>query len=424
MRTGKVEFSSTSTSVSSQETGTIMERGYAPNSNSTQSKTPQQWRGLSRVLQFFFGGLFLASLPAVELAQLRGIHATWMLLVPLIFSVFEMFSLGKKKSASSSGQLIAILFLPFLVAAFYVRHQIWAPAYLALVFFTFWWLRFKATRSNCSVVLAGSLLAGAYPYWFQWPNEERCLLAIIGVGVSAMAQGLWMIVRCLWTGQPLTHEEATNPAQDERALLRAIHWMIGKIEHSQIFSSELIQRIQKRYNLEIGSLHGLGFSDGFYDAELSSAIRFLNPFLALVLLAMYLSREVITIEPGLKISNCHPVLLAPGHDSFAFGYVEGLGVGFFTSFSDGTLLVTKNHGKDDPSISDEVIVRRCKGASIEAAWANHQISIHELCESGKTVVRDMSYRAFAEVSVKEHTVDVPASSAASYDGGREVSYKG
>jgi hypothetical protein len=116
---------------------------------------------------------------------------------------------------------------------------------------------------------------------------------------------------------------------------------------------------------------------------------------------MYSKKEVMTLEPGLKISNCHPVLLAPGRETFAFGYMEGLGVAFYTAFADGTLLVTKNHGENRPSASEEVIVKRYKGASIGSAWENHQSSIRELCERGKTVIRDASHRAYVEVDYRE-----------------------
>ncbi len=95
------------------------------------------------------------------------------------------------------------------------------------------------------------------------------------------------------------------------------------------------------------------------------------------------------------------MLLAPGRDAFAFGYMEGLGVAFYTAFADGTLLVTKNHGANSPPASEEVIVRRYKGASIGSAWENHRNSIRQLCERGKTVVRDTSFSAYVEVSYRE-----------------------
>jgi hypothetical protein len=378
-----------------------MERDSATNSVGPQNEKPSQWKGLSRVLRFLFSGLLLAFLAATELCELHGIHARWVLSVCLIFSVVELFSLQQKKSASAYRQLLILLILPFLALAFCFCHHVWAPALLALAFLGMFSVRYKSTRRIYSLLLAGSLIAGVYPYWFSWPNDQRCLLVVVGVGVSIAMQSVWLIVRCLLTGEPVLPPEALDPAQELRALLRAIHWMIGSIEHTQIFSSDLIQRIQKRYNNEINCLHNLGFSDGFYDAEMTPAVRFLNPLLALALAAMYSKKEVMTLEPGLKISNCHPVLLAPGRETFAFGYMEGLGVAFYTAFADGTLLVTKNHGENRPSASEEVIVKRYKGASIGSAWENHQSSIRELCERGKTVIRDASHRAYVEVDYRE-----------------------
>jgi len=391
------------------ERGTPVERHNEAKGINDGNGKPSPWSALSRPLQIFFAGLLIAFWAFSGLSTLRGFHASWTLIVALLISIAELFFLPRRKSNPASGQLIGLVCLPLLAVIFHFRHQIWAPMAVALLFAGFLLPRFKSTRRSHPIpqvlLLVGCSIAGIYPYWFPWPNEQRCLLAVIGAGATIAMLGAWLILRYLWTGQPVLPLEAQQREQEELAFARALHWMVGKVDHTQIFSAELNQRIQNRYRTEIDCLHRLGFQNAFCDAEFIPAIRFLNPLLALTLVAMSFKKAVLTLGSRLRIGSCHPVFLSPRRDSFAFGELIGLGVSFYTTFQDGTLLVTKNYGDDDPPISPLVVVRRYKGASIETAWANHQTSIQQLRQEGKSILCDMSHRAYAEISYRETNPD-------------------
>lgn len=275
-----------------------------------------------------------------------------------------------------------------------------APILLGAVFAAHSAVFDAAAEQKRPFLWAGYLASAVFPLWFHWPNQQRCMLVLAGVGVVTALQGAWFFVRYLQKKQPLNPPKVVWSEGEDRALIRSIHWMFGRIEHTQILSTDLNQRIQERYKLEIDSLHRLGFSDGFHDAEGVSLLQALNPFLAIVLFLMWRTKEVMAFWPRLQISNCHPILLAPGHDPFAFAYMSALGTSLYTSFEDKTLLVTKNYGDDDRT-PPGVVVKHCKGASVVSIWESHQNSVSQFREEGKKVVCDTSYRAFVEMSYRE-----------------------
>jgi hypothetical protein len=247
---------------------------------------------------------------------------------------------------------------------------------------------------------AGSLLAGVLSLHFPWPNEQRCLLTLVGVGVTATLQGAWIIVRYL---QGYRTAEFSEPAgspnkSSDRATIRFAHLVFGKIEHVQIYSHELEERIRTRYQSGIRQLTDLGFSYQFSDGETFSSYRLALLFPALIVFLMWRKREVMTIHDGTRILNGHPILIDKNKTAYANPGV--FGVSFYSAFQDGTLLVSKNYGGDN-SLGPMVVANYCKSASISDTWAEHQKRIAVLEAEGKRADRQTSFQAWAEISHKE-----------------------
>jgi hypothetical protein len=113
---------------------------------------------------------------------------------------------------------------------------------------------------------------------------------------------------------------------------------------------------------------------------------------------VWLNREVIAIQNGTRIFTAYSVFIPK--NKIAFGYVSGLGTKFYTAFQDGTILVSKNYGDDDP-LGPMIVINCCKIASISETWAAHQKRITELEAEGKRVDRQTSFEVYAEISNKE-----------------------
>ena len=174
--------------------------------------------------------------------------------------------------------------------------------------------------------------------------------------------------------------------------------LFGGIEYVQIYSPEFEQRIRTRYQSQSDQLMNLGFAPLFFIGETFPLIRLLLIFPALIVLMMWLKREVMTVQSGTKFLAGYPIF-ASGNKT-AYGHPNGLGVKFHTAFQDGTLLVTKNYG-DATGYAPITVVQGTKNASICDLWIGHQRRTQALEADGKRIDRQISFQAYAEISHKE-----------------------
>lgn len=356
-----------------------------------------------RVMKMFLFGIFITAFIGSDLASMRMPHSNWRfvpLLVLLIMMVPNLLRKDDTKVRVVPGCLLLPLFCVCFAGLFFLRAHDWTPIAAGVLFAVFFWVLSKSDKRPYLFLSAGSLLGGVLSLQFPWPNEQRCLLTLVGVGLVATLQGIWIIVRYL---QGYRSAEFSEPVEvpkkfPNREFLRLIHLIFGRIVHIQLFSPELVQRIQKRYEAEIKQLMDLGFDYQFSDGETFSIFRLALLFPALILFIVWLNREVIAIQNGTRIFTAYSVFIPK--NKIAFGYVSGLGTKFYTAFQDGTILVSKNYGDDDP-LGPMIVINCCKIASISETWAAHQKRITELEAEGKRVDRQTSFEVYAEISNKE-----------------------
>jgi hypothetical protein len=196
--------------------------------------------------------------------------------------------------------------------------------------------------------------------------------------------------------QPSMTRGSPGEASDRNAI-RVIHWIMGPIGHVRIRSVAFEKRVRARFQSEIAQLTRLDFEYSYSDGETFSLLRMPLVLPALTAFAMWRNHEAMTIYRGTKLLAGFPVLSSSDRRTCA--NPSGLGVKFYTAFTDGTLLVSKNF--DDPTSAAPMVVKHCKAASIAQAWAEHQGRIEELEAEGKHVDCDTSFEAYAELSQKE-----------------------
>ena len=183
-----------------------------------------------------------------------------------------------------------------------------------------------------------------------------------------------------------------------RLSVRFLHWIIGTIEHVQIYSPEIEQRIRARYQSEISQLTDLGFNYLFSDGETFSLFRLVLILPAITVIHMRCKGEVMTLHDGTKLLTGHPVLISKNKNTF--GYTSGLGAKFYSAFQDGTLLVSKAYA--DADIPAGPMIRKyARKASISDTWIEHQERISALESEGKRVDCQTSFQVWAEISEKE-----------------------
>ena len=189
-----------------------------------------------------------------------------------------------------------------------------------------------------------------------------------------------------------------NPAngQSVRGFLRFIHFIFGEIRHTEISFSEFDTRIRARYQSSIDELSRLGFEYLCSDAESFSLFRLFLVIPALVILGMKAERFPMEVR-GLSILVGYPVLIS--RDRSTLANPDGKNVKFFSTFRDGTMLVSGNY--DDPTTRGPGIVRAFGKASIPEAWERHQAKIQELEAGANRVDRQGSHESYAAMQRRD-----------------------
>ena len=356
-----------------------------------------------RVMRMFLFGIFITSFIGSELASMRFPHSNWRIVPLLVLVIMIILNLLRKDNTNVSlvsGCLLPPLFVGCFVGLFFLRAHDWMPIAAGVLFAIFFWVLSKSTKRPYLFLSVGSLLAGVLSLQFPWPNEQRCLLTLVGVGLTATLQGIWIIILYLQGDRPAEFSEAADAPKKSfiKEDLRFLDFITGTIGHVQIISPELEQRIRLRYRSEIYQLTVLGFDYQFSDGETVSIFRLALIFPALVMLMMWRKREIITIRDGRYFLVGHPVYVSKDKTSFAEPC--GLGTKFYTAFQDGMILISKDYG-ESIGLRPIVFENTCTGSSITDTWFSHQKRIEALEAEGKRVDRQTSFEFYSEIERKE-----------------------
>jgi hypothetical protein len=377
-----------------------MEREGENSEPKTQTGFRNKLKATLRVMKILIWGLGITSIFGGVLMGIRTPHSLWGLVPTAAFLFLSVLSLFRKEQPSGSGQLLWFVLCLCLIPLYFLRAQVWVPVVGGALFATYFWMHLESTGRSYPFMSVGCLLAGVLPLEVPWPNEQRCLLTLVGVGLTATLQGAWIIVCYLQGHRPPEQPEpgaSSKEAVDKRTL-RLLCLVFGTVGHVQIFSPAIERRIRMRYQSEIDQLQVLGFDYQFSDGETLPLLRMLLLFPALVVFTMWRKGEVIAIHDGTTYLVGHPVFISKNKTAFA--EPSGLGTKFYTAFQDGSLLISKAYA-DGGMPSGSMIVKYAQEASIDETWAAHQERIAVLEAGGKRLDRRTSFHAYVEIERME-----------------------
>ncbi len=379
-----------------------MERESGGLEPKSQNESKGKLQTALRVMGMFLYGLSITAFTGSVLASMRMPHSNWRQ-VPLLVLLITMIPNLLRKDDTKVRVVSSCLLLPLViicyVGLFFLRAHDWMPIASGVLFAVFFGVLSKSDKRPYWFLAAGSLLGGVLSLQFPWPNEQRCLLPLLGVGLAAILQGIWIIIRYpqgYWPIEP--EEQAKWPDESfERRLLRVIHWILGTVENVQVTSPELEQRIRIRYEAEISQLTDLGFDYCFSDGQTISLFRFALLLPAIAVIGVWLKRRPMSLHDGTKLLIAYPIFFS--HNKAVYAEISDFGVNFNTAFTDGTILISNSY-KDDTA-SGPKIVKYSQKASISNTWNEHQKRIAELEREGKRVELQSTFQFYVEISSRE-----------------------
>jgi hypothetical protein len=157
------------------------------------------------------------------------------------------------------------------------------------------------------------------------------------------------------------------------------------LSYKQSFDLSITDDLKGRFSHEISMLEQLGFRFFGVHEEV------IWPFSVVLFFPIYLimaANEYTRIVSPLRIASYHIMYLSNNGSTFA--YIYGLGVKFYTRFTNGVWLVTNTSQKlDDP----KVLIQPAEPGftSPEMLWAIHQEKVRELQARGLQLVPKQSF---------------------------------
>lgn len=170
-----------------------------------------------------------------------------------------------------------------------------------------------------------------------------------------------------------------------------------KIEYRQDHTPDRMNRARMRFRSEIERLRSLGFSEFCCYTELLPRFSALIHF-PIYFLALY-NREIIRVESPLRLAMSQPILVH--RDQGAYALVFGMGVKFYTLFTDDTGLITANFPSQPIQDMRLKIYKSAEPRSIEECWQAHLGEMTGFGATGKRVDDRIRFEAYISISQRE-----------------------
>lgn len=169
------------------------------------------------------------------------------------------------------------------------------------------------------------------------------------------------------------------------------------IEYRQEFEPELTAKTRARFADEINRLRALGFSDFGCYTELLPNYSLLTHFM--IFLMAKSNREVIRLESPLRFVMSQPLMVHRERSTYAL--VFGMGVKFYTLFSDGTGLISANFPSRPIQDMQRKLYKYAQPCSFDECWRAHQSEILSFQQRGLQLDDGNAFEKYVAISKRE-----------------------
>ncbi len=169
------------------------------------------------------------------------------------------------------------------------------------------------------------------------------------------------------------------------------------IEYRQEYDPELMERARTRFADETSRLRAFGFAEFGCYTELLPNYSLLTHFL--IYLLAKVNREIVRVESPLRFAMSQPLLVH--RETATYALVFGMGVKFYTLFSDGTGLISVNFPSNPIQDMPRKLYKYPAPRSLEECWQAHQRDIAEFQRTGRQLDDKITFEKYATISRRE-----------------------
>jgi hypothetical protein len=172
------------------------------------------------------------------------------------------------------------------------------------------------------------------------------------------------------------------------------------IKYHQTMDKEIIDRVRKRHQPAMRALKALNFDEYGFFGETVQAFGF-SPLGLPGVLGTFVAifNEVSKVDWNLDVTVFNAAMAS--RDEAAYAAPFGLGVKFYTTFSDGTCVISANFESQPIRDEQQKLYKFIAAPTIEAAWSSHRKQVDAFCRQGKQKLEHLSFAGFLQLTQRE-----------------------
>jgi hypothetical protein len=172
------------------------------------------------------------------------------------------------------------------------------------------------------------------------------------------------------------------------------------ITYEQTTDKEIHDRVRRKHGAMINELKNLNFAEYYFFGETVGALGF-SPFGCSGFVGMFVAlfNEVTKIEHNLGITLFNIVMGSREYGTYAAPF--GLGVKFYTGFTDGTCVITANFKTPAFQNEQEKLYKFAVPQSVTDAWSIHKDWVDKLTSEGKVKIEPLSFADYLKLVQRE-----------------------
>jgi hypothetical protein len=174
---------------------------------------------------------------------------------------------------------------------------------------------------------------------------------------------------------------------------------VRPITYVQVLEPELQFRVRRRFAADIAALAGLGFSDVCFYSEQMGPYSVFRQFVLFAV--MLVKREVLHLCGPWQAGAAFIIMYH--RDPATMAVPMGMGVKFYTGFTDQTLLISSNFNSAASPNPESKVVRHSSRLTVDEAWKEHCRLVSEMKSGGKRIETTSGFDRYVEMSRLEET---------------------
>lgn len=169
------------------------------------------------------------------------------------------------------------------------------------------------------------------------------------------------------------------------------------IEYRQENGPELTKKARARFADDMNRLRAFGFSEFGCYTELLPKYSLLTHCVVFVLAKA--NREIIRVESPMRLVMSQPLLIHREQSTYAL--VFGMGVKFYSLFTDGTGLISANFSSNPIQDMRQKLYKYPEPGSLAECWQAHQKEIASFIQRGKKLDETLEFEKYVAISRRE-----------------------